>query len=391
MQCASAISERKSAADAIDDVVEQLSGRIERADLIVIFVSPEHGGSLDAAGARLQRLFEPTVILGAMAQGTIGVEREVERGPSLSVFAASMPGATLTPIQLGDVRWTDVAKQPQLLREHLPDVGVQPEAMLLLGDPFTPGLGHMLPALGAVWPGMPIAGGMAGGGKSAGDSRLLLGSHVYMRGAIGIALGGNVAAQATVSQGCRPIGVPYVITKSKRHIVLELAGRKALSVLAKMIEDLDAEDRMLVQEGGLLVGRVINEYKPRFGRGDFLIRNLLGVDEKNGYIAINDLLVRTGQTIQFHVRDQATAVEDFSLLLESQQLHGPAAGGLLFSCNGRGTHLFDKPHTDAMLIHDALGDMPLSGIFAAGEIGPVGDENFLHGHTASLMVFRGRD
>jgi small ligand-binding sensory domain FIST len=336
-------------------------------------------------------LFEPAVLIGAMAQGTIGMQREVERGPSMSLFAASMPGATLTPIELGDVRWADIAKQPRLLREHLPAGDSKPEAMLLLGDPFTPGLGHMLPALGAVWPGMPIAGGMAGGGKSAGDSRLLLGAHLLTRGAIGVTLGGNVHAQATVSQGCRPIGRPYVITKSKRHIVLELAGRKALPVLAKMIEDLDAEDRMLVQEGGLLVGRVINEYKPRFGRGDFLVRNLLGVDEKNGYIAINDLNVRTGQTIQFHVRDQATAVEDFSLLLESQKLHGPAAGGLLFSCNGRGTHLFDKPHTDATLIHDALGGMPLSGIFAAGEIGPIGDENFLHGHTASLMVLRGRD
>jgi small ligand-binding sensory domain FIST len=388
MHCLSAISEQVSPGDAIDDIVEQLRGRIDDVDLAVIFVSPALGDALEAVSARLNRIFEPKVMLGAMAQGTIGVGREVEQGASMSLFVASMPGVTLAPIELGQVRWADVAKQPRMLREHLPALDDQPEAVLLLGDPFTPGLGHMLGALGAVWPGVPIAGGMAGGGQSAGDSRLLLGTQVHTRGAVGVALSGDVHVSATVSQGCRPIGKPFVITKSKRHIVLELAGRKALPVLMKMVEALDAEDRMLVREGGLLVGRVIDEYKPRFGCGDFLIRNVLGVDEKNGYVAINDLSVRTGQTIQFHVRDQHTAREDFSLLLASQQLHGSPAGGLLFSCNGRGTRLFDQPHTDATLIREALGDMPLAGIFAAGEFGPVGDQNFLHGHTASLMVFR---
>ena len=137
-----------------------------------------------------------------------------------------------------------------------------------------------------------------------------------------------------------------------------------------------------------MVGRVINEYKDRFGRGDFLIRNIVGIDPKARYLAISDPQTRAGQTIQFHVRDDKTAIEDFQMLLEAQNLHGPAAGALLFSCNGRGTRLFSNPNTDATIIHDALGNIPLAGFFCAGEIGPVAGQNFLHSHTASLAVFR---
>lgn len=218
----------------------------------------------------------------------------------------------------------------------------------------------------------------------------MLDGTVRDSGAIALAVGGDVQVDITVSQGCRPIGQPLVITKAKRNVILELGGRKALPAITDMIEHLGDDDRHLVRTGGLFVGRVINEYKARFGRGDFLIRNLMGYDEESGYVAVNDTNVRTGQTVQFHVRDQRTAREDFSLLLEAQKVHGPGAGALLFSCNGRGLKLFDKPNADADMIHGALGDMPLAGFFAAGEIGPVGGQAFLHGHTASLMVFRSR-
>jgi len=165
-------------------------------------------------------------------------------------------------------------------------------------------------------------------------------------------------------------------------------GRNALAVIQEMLREVPERDTQMVQSNGLLVGRVINEYKGHFGRGDFLIRGVVGVDQEAGYIAIGDPQIRVGQTIQFHVRDQRTAEEDFQLLLEAQKLHGDAGGALLFSCNGRGTRLFDHPDADATMIHHALGDLPLAGFFAAGEIGPVGKENFVHGHTASLVVFR---
>jgi small ligand-binding sensory domain FIST len=153
-----------------------------------------------------------------------------------------------------------------------------------------------------------------------------------------------------------------------------------------MAEAASDDDRRLM-EGGLLIGRVISEYKDRFGRGDFLIRNIVGADEQQGFIAIADL-VRVGQTVQFHVRDARAAEEDLRLLLEAQRLHGPAAGAVLCTCNGRGSNMFPRPNVESALISDALGHAPMAGFFAAGEIGPVGAENFLHGFTSSLAVFR---
>jgi len=242
--------------------------------------------------------------------------------------------------------------------------------------------------LNVACPAIPVIGAMASGGEAAHENRLLLDDRVFCAGGVGLAIAGRVEVECTVSQGCRPIGHPYVITRSKRHLVQEMGGRSVMSIIDDVVGQLEPEDQALVQRNGLFVGRVIDEYKERFGRGDFLIKNIIGADREQGYIAIGDPQVNVGQTIQFHVRDQKTAEEDFMLLLEGQQLHGDAAGGLLFSCNGRGTRLFDHKNADVTVIRKALGDLPLAGFFAAGEIGPVGHESFLHGHTACLAVFR---
>ena len=191
-----------------------------------------------------------------------------------------------------------------------------------------------------------------------------------------------------VSQGCRPIGKPVVITKAQGNVIQELGGSPAVEVIQTLPQTLDERERELLS-GGLLVGTVINEYKERFGRGDFLIRNILGFDKKQGAIAVGDV-PRVGQTVQFHVRDAETAHEDLQLLLDAQQLQEPPLGGLLFTCNGRARDLFAGQHHDVQTIRERLGEIPLAGFFAAGEIGPVGERSFLHGHTASLAVFRTR-
>ena len=168
----------------------------------------------------------------------------------------------------------------------------------------------------------------------------------------------------------------------------KLGGRNAVDVVSQTVRGLSKADRDLVRANGLLIGRVIDEYKSRFGRGDFLIRKLDRCDERRRYIAIHDTAVRPGQTVQFHIRDQHTAAEDASMLLAGQEVYGPAAGALLFSCVGRGLSLFDRPDTDVTMVRDALGGVPLAGFFAAGQMGPVGPHSFLHRHAASLVVFR---
>ena len=388
LRFASALSDAADAEQAVAHVVDQLTRQLAGpVDLLVIFATARYRDKFRLLHDHLASALAPQVDLGVTAAGVIGVQQELENSPGLSVLAAQMPGAVLRPISYEQIDWPEVIEDPAALPDQTQTEDIDVRAMLLLADPYSTPVARILPTFNRAWPGVPVVGGMASGADGPGGNRLLIDGQVFRDGAVGVAIGGDVRVDATVSQGCRPIGIPFVITRAKRHVVQELGGRKALGVIQEMVEELNEEDRELLRSG-LLVGRVIDEYKERFGRGDFLIRGVVGVDEDEGYIAIGDTQVRVGQTIQFHVRDQRTAEEDFSLLLSAQNLYGPASGALLFSCNGRGTQLFDQPHADATMIHEALGDVPLAGIFAAGEIGPVGDQNFLHGQTASLLLFR---
>ncbi|MGH7139612.1 MAG: FIST signal transduction protein, partial [Pirellulales bacterium] len=175
----------------------------------------------------------------------------------------------------------------------------------------------------------------------------------------------------------------YVITKAEQNVILELSGKPTLAQLQELFETLSPRDQQLLQTG-LHVGRVINEYQERFERGDFLVRNCLGADRETGALAIGDF-VRPGQTVQFHVRDSQTADEDLRELLG--RCGGKAQGALLFTCNGRGTRLFEQPHHDAGVLRELLGPIPVAGFFAQGEMGPIGGKNFLHGFTASCALF----
>lgn len=393
---ASAVSDAADTAKAVEHVVDQLCVSFEgTVDLAVVFVTGHHAGSMELIQQRINEEFSPFNLIGATTQGVVGVRRELEEGPGISVLLASLPGAELTPFTYDQIDWQAVQADPQSLATSIGDPGSSPKALLMLADPFSTPMVKMLPAIGQCWPELPVVGGMLSGGRQPGSNRLLLNGEIFSEGAIGLAIGGPIRVDTTVSQGCRPIGTPYVITRSKRHIVMELGGRNAMEVVKDTVRNLDENDRDLLKGHTIMIGRVINEYKDRFGRGDFLIRSVVGVDKPTGYIAINDPQIRMGQTLQFHLRDQQTACEDFSLLLEAQKLHATedeaetaSGGALLFSCNGRGSHMFDQPNADANMVHDALGNIPLTGFFAAGEIGPVGGQNFVHGHTASLMVIR---
>ena len=402
---ASAISDTANTDDAMREVLAllrrdlfdadvaqpELSGN---ADLVLVFATPHHGSGLKGVCEVLQRELSPRVLIGCTCCGVIGVQQELQSGPGLSVLAGRMPGAALQGFSYEQFDWPSVLASPDAMRETI-DLSDQcdgedaaPSALLLLADPFSTPMVKLLPTFAEAFGSIPVLGGMASGAEQAGDNRLILNGAVLNSGAVGVAIGGAVDVQTTVSQGCRAIGEPLIITRNKRHIIQELGGHNPLQVLRQIAASLSQEDRDLLETNGLQVGRVINEYKSRFGRGDFLMRAMIAVDSEEGFIAIGDPRVRTGQTIQFHIRDGQSAVEDFQMLLDAQKVHGQAGGALLFSCNGRGENLFDHPHADASLVHQALGETPLAGFFAAGEIGPVGDQSYLHGHTACLAVFR---
>ena len=224
-------------------------------------------------------------------------------------------------------------------------------------------------------------GRLASAAGRPGGNRLVLGQQVFNDGAVGVLLDPGVEVRTVVSQGCRPIGQPFTITKSEGNIVSEMGGRSAVDRLRETLLALNEAERALVSKG-LHIGIVIDEHKSQFGRGDFLIRGLIGADEETGALAVGDS-VDVGTTVQFQVRDAATADEDFRRA--NGRCHRQLA--LVFTCNGRGTHLFDGPDHDAAVVHEALERAPVAGMFCAGELGPISGHNFLHGFTASVVLF----
>ncbi len=266
------------------------------------------------------------------------------------------------------------------------EANVADSLLVCFGDPYTfPVADLFLPRLNEDHPGMPVAGGMASSPTGASAPALILNDEVKEQGAIGALIRG-VKFATVVSQGCRPIGRPLVITKGQDNIIAELGGQTPLDYLRQLIDEVPANDKNLMQRG-LLIGLAISEYRDEFKRGDFLIRNLIGLDPRTGALAVTDR-IRLGQTVQFQIRDAATADEDLKEMLHAAKTDGfRPNGGLLFSCNGRGTRMFAGPDHDAKTIQREVGPIPLAGFFAAGELGPVGGGNFIHGFTASAVLF----
>lgn len=390
IRCAAACSNdaetRAAVGDACRRAVERLGGT---ADLAVAFASHHHRQTFDELGQLVAELTGARHSFGASAETVIANEREFEETPALAVWLAQLPGAEVTPLRLEFQRSPDggaITGWPESLAGDWPSGAT----LLLLGEPFTFPADALLAQLNEDRPGIPVIGGMASGAFQPGQNRLWLGGDVYEDGAVGVVLGGAVTVEAVVSQGCRPIGRTLVVTQAERNIIGQLGGAPALERFQEMFQELTAEEQQLAQRG-LHVGRVMDEYREGFARGDFLVRNVIGADPKTGAIAIGDY-VRAGQTVQFHVRDGATADEDLRALLSVSKAREatPPAGALLFTCNGRGTRLFAEPHHDAAALQTAWSELPVAGLFAQGELGPIAGRNFVHGFTASVALLRGR-
>jgi len=347
-------------------------------DLALLFLSPEHLDTADDAVEVVRETLAPATLLGCVAQGVVAGDREVERGPAVAVWAATLPGASVTGFHASAVELDEA-----IAITGFPDVDGAAVVTLLV-DPFTYPAAAFLEQLNEEHPGLPLVGGLAVAGSGAGTTAMILDGEVHLEGAVG-AVVRNSPVVTVVSQGCAPFGQDAVITAAEGNVIHELAGEPALERLRADLASLTPEQRQMAL-GGVLAGFVIDENKPEYGRGDFLIRGLLGMDEATGALVVGQP-VRVGQTVRFHVRDADAADEDLRQALGEAVRHGTPAGALLFTCNGRGTNMFPVPHHDARLVSAALGEPNVGGFFCGGEIGPVGGQAFLHGFTATLAVF----
>jgi small ligand-binding sensory domain FIST len=370
---AAALSEHPVTAHAIGEATGQVLERLgeEPPDLVLLFATRHHTAAFGEAADAVRTLLRPGTLAGCTAASVLANAHEAEETPAITLWAGrfgpvvgrAVPGADLL----------------------LPDPPFVPRAVLLLADPFSFPPEPALAAIAERWPGVPVIGGMASAAAGPGGNRLLLDGTRLTAGAVAVLLGPGLELDTVVSQGCRPIGQPFTVTAAEGQVVQELGGQPAMTRLQQLVDDqLSEDDVAVINGGGLHVGKVIDERKVDLGRGDFLVRNVLGANRIEGWIAVDEP-VQVGDTLQFHLRDAEAADDDLRALLT----RAPAAeSALLFTCTGRGRSLFGAPAHDAEVLEDYTGPLPAAGMFCAGEFGAVGGRNFLHGFTASIALLR---
>jgi small ligand-binding sensory domain FIST len=360
---------------------------VDHVDLGLVFISPKFFPHAKQILEILRVHARIPLLAGCSSQGLIAANEELEENPGIALGLYSLPGAELKAVHFTQSQVEEANGAGYWRME----TGIEPDrtnGWLAFLDPFHLDSETWLRTWNEAFAPLPVLGGLASGDFTEQRTQVYLNGEVFEEGGVAISVGGDVKLAGVISQGCTPIGETWTLTKVEQNIIHEIGNRPAYEVLAETFNQLPVADQKTAR-GNLFVGLVVNEYLEDFHRGDFLIRNLLGADPRSGSIAIG-AFPRPGQTMQFQRRSAAAAMEDMSELLEraGNNLRGAKVyGGCLCSCNGRGQGLFGQPNHDARRVQEQFGPMGLAGFFCNGEIGPIGEKNFLHGYTASLALF----
>lgn len=411
MQWVSILSTRPSLEAAVEEVVNQALASLQKpADLGFVFISTAFASEYSRLMPLLREHLPNVPLIGCGGGGIVGMNpdhqsQEIEGEVALSLTLAVLPGVRVQAFHIAAEDLPDLDSPPDAWAGLVGIPVTERPQFVLLADPFSAKINDLLQGLDFAYPNSTKVGGLAGAGAMGNNTGLFCNYQLYREGTVGVALTGRVVLETIVAQGCRPIGQPYLVTEGERNILLGLddsdlvpAGggsrsstkRTPLEILQDLIQNLSEEDRALAQHS-LFVGVAQNEFKQDLEQGDFLIRNLLGVDPRVGAIAIGDR-IRPGQRIQFHLRDAQTSAEDLELLLQKcrDELSDrpAAAGALMFSCLGRGEGLYGEQNFDSRLFQRYFPGVPVSGFFCNGEIGPVGKSTFLHGYTSVFGICR---
>jgi small ligand-binding sensory domain FIST len=391
---ASALSRHPDTRTAAHELAERLDGfGVLPGGVLLLFATFHHRAALPEAAGRLRQDLTPVALLGATAESVIASAEEVDDGPGLAALLINLPGVSARPIRFDPAEGSAEAIPAASLRRRL-GLDRDAAAVVLIADPFSISVPPLLARLGEIGladrrgGAIPLLGGLASGSSQPGGNILLLDEGVHVDGAVGLSLHGDLEVSSVVSQGCRPIGRPFVVTAAEGHSIRSLGGQPALAAAREVAMELDS----LAQEQlrrGLLVGIAADEHRDRFGRGDFLIRTVVAGNTRSGELVLNDR-VRPGRTIQFHVADASTARADLELLLDAEQLRARPHAALLFACTARGRRLYGEPHHDAATIQRRLGPLPLAGFHASAEIAPLGGRPALHAFAAALALLRER-
>ncbi|MBI2993654.1 MAG: FIST C-terminal domain-containing protein [Gammaproteobacteria bacterium] len=392
MKWTSALSRETDPDTAIGELASQtLSALGSAPDLAFLFASDHYSPAFGHLPAALRMELGGGMLVGCSASGVIAAGEEIEREPAIGLVAARLPGVEL---ETWSVQKDDLAPGSRHARrctELAARLGTEPARFILLADPFTFPAEQLLRSLEQAFPTSVIVGGLASGGEAPGETALFLNDATHRSGALLLALGGDLDLRTAVAQGCRPIGEPLFVSACEGNQVRGLDGRPPIEILRSLHGRLGERDRALMQHS-LFLGIAMHVGRMQYDQGDWLIRNLMGMDSHSGAIWVGEAM-RDGQVVQFHLRDARTAEEDLDHVLDrlhAQSAADPPLGALLFSCTGRGRGLFGVPGHDSGSFHRRWGAVPLGGFFCNGEIGPVGGQTFLHGYTSAFAVFIAR-
>ncbi len=393
MRWASAVSGHKSIRKAVAQTSQEIQSQLEgrRPDLILIFVSDYFAADYEKIPNLVAEFANGAMIVGCSAGGVIGGGREVEQGPGFSMTAALLPGVDIIPLRM---QTNLIPDEEASLQEweavlHL-KTDMNPE-FVLLPEPYSFDVEYFLKGLDKSFPQSQKVGGMVSGDYDRGGHAMFLGKKVYREGMIGIAMSGNVTVDTLVAQGCRPVGHPMFVTRCEENILYELDGQEPVAAMRDLYNEMDEADQELFSTS-LFIGVVMKDSLQEYKQGDFLIRNIIGIETETGAL-ITGADVHENSVVQFHLRDAATSDADLTALLTQYVKgsgKGTARGSLLFSCLGRGMDLYGCPNHDTDLLKKYLGELPVGGFFCNGEIGPVQGSTFLHGYTSSFGFFRSR-
>ena len=373
---------------AIRAWAQELRRQLEApVSLGLVFMTPRFFPHAEIVCELLRVHAQVPLLAGCSSGSLICNAQEIEERGGIVLALYHLPG-----VELRGVRFTQeqVEEATSAAYWHS-ETGVQPEqtnGWLTFADPFHLDSERWLAGWNEAYAPVPVVGGLASGEINEQLTQVYLNGEVFTEGGVAVSVGGKVGLASVISQGCTPIGDTWTLTRVDQNLIHQIANRPAYEVLVDTFNALPADEQKKAQRN-LFIGLVTNEYLEEFHRGDFLVRNLLGADPKSGILAVG-ALPRAGQTVQFQRRDAVAAREDMEALLERarRELGGRVIyGGCLCCCNGRGERLFGEPSHDARRTQEVLGPFGLSGFFCNGEIGPVGERNFLHGYTASLALF----
>jgi small ligand-binding sensory domain FIST len=391
MRWSSAIDIDRSLSAAVERATESVFlglGRKE-PDLLIAFVSTEHAARFDALPELIRREFDSALLFGCCARGVIGGGREVEDQSSVSLTGAILPGVKLKATHFDAAQIPPLYAEPRVWEDTLRLTANQQPSFLMLADPYSFETETFLKGLDRVYPLAPKIGGLASGARQAGSAALYVGQQVHHSGCAVLAMTGNIELDTIVAQGCRPIGDPMFVTAAHENLIRELDGHSPRDVLADLFERLPPPDREAFSQS-LFLGLAMRSDASQYVPGDFLIRNILGMDPQSGALWVNEH-VPSNSVVQFHLRDAATSAHDLERMLRSYAASRPItpdSGALLFSCEGRGVGLYGQADHDSNAFRRLVCDVPIGGFFCAGEIGPVQTSTYLHGYTSAFAVFR---